>query len=111
MFDLFRYAQPIKWLHQLMSFVSLLAAVLWLYFSVIHKQLMQRMIDGQAELLDALIGFPLVLALAIVIYASVYWFIKWLLIMFWPQSLTLPPETEEHFDPSQDDDVSDTSKR
>lgn len=104
MFDLFRYAHPSKKLHQIMVLVSAAAALLWLYYTIIAQQLLPRMIKGETELLDALIGFPLVIALAIVIYAIVYWSIKWLIIFIAPQKLTLPPEEhEEEFDPSTHD--------
>lgn len=105
MLDLFRYAHPPKKTQRLMVLVSSIAALFWLYFSIIQQQLLQRMLEGKAQILDALIGFPLVIALAIVIYATVYWFIKWIIILLAPQTLTLPPEEDEvEFDPSDDHD-------
>ncbi|WP_156018276.1 hypothetical protein [Thiomicrospira pelophila] len=105
MLDLFRYAHPSKRLHQIMVLISSAASVIWLYYTIIAQQLLPRMIKGETELLDALIGFPLVLALAIVIYAIVYWSIKWFIIFVAPQKLTLPPEEHEvEFDPSSQND-------
>lgn len=105
MLDLFRYAHPSKKLHQIMVLISAFAALMWLYYTVVAQQLLPRMIKGETELLDSLIGFPLILALAIVIYAIVYWSIKWLIIFISPQKLSLPPEEDEvEFDPSTQDD-------
>ncbi|MBE0493357.1 MAG: hypothetical protein IBX48_03360 [Thiomicrospira sp.] len=105
MLDLFRYAHPSKKLHQIMVLISAIAALMWLYYTVVAQQLLPRMIKGETELLDSLIGFPLILALAIVIYAIVYWSIKWLIIFIAPQKLSLPPEEDEvEFDPSTQDD-------
>lgn len=111
MLDLFRYAHPSKKLHLTMVLASSSAALTWLYYTIVNQQLLPRMLKGETELLDALIGFPLVLALSIVIYAIVYWSIKWLIIFIAPQKLTLPPEEDEvEFDPSSQDDLPPSDK-
>lgn len=103
--ELFRYGHLPKKVHQLMFWAGLVAAGFWLNFSIIKMQLWPRLLAGETELLDALIGFPLVLALAIVVYAVVFWAIKLVIILTYPQWLTLPPEADEvEFDPSRDDD-------
>ena len=107
MLELFRYAAPPVWYHRLMVILSLGMAFIWLYFTVIHKQLVQRMLEGNTDLLDALIGFQLILELTVVIYASVFWLLKWLLILVAPQYLTLPPnEDEQLLNSNQSDDTS-----
>lgn len=94
MLDHFRYGQLPKPIHRLMVAIGLFAGVSWLYFSIIEKQLIERLISGQAELLDALIGFPLVLALAVVVYAIIVWAIKLLIILIAPHWIELPAEDE-----------------
>ena len=93
--ELFRYGRGPRVWHFLMGLSAWLCAIGWLYFAFISKQFIQRMIEGQAELLDALIGLPLILALTLVIYASVYWAIKLILIIAQPNAFILPPEYKD----------------
>lgn len=97
MLEYFRYGQLPKSINQIMTALGLSAAIIWLYYSIVEKRLMDRLLTGQAELLDALIGFPLVLALAIVIYATVVWSIKLSIIFIAPKLITLPPQDELEF--------------
>ncbi|WP_319379645.1 hypothetical protein [Thiomicrorhabdus sp.] len=67
--------------------LSLGAVILWLYFTFIEKSLVSKVFEGQALLIDLLFGLPLVLALAVVIYASVFWSLKLVLVIAFPQFL------------------------
>jgi hypothetical protein len=98
MLALFRYGSPPVWYQRMMWVCGLVAVAMWLYFTVIHMQLIDRMREGQTDLFDALIGFPLVLALTVVIYASVLWVLKWALIFVAPHVLTMPPDDSSHFE-------------
>ncbi len=98
MLSLFRYGSPPVWYQRTMLGCGLAAVAVWLYFTVIHMQLIQRMREGQTDLFDALIGFPLVLALTVVIYASVLWLLKWGLIFVAPHTLTMPVDELSHFE-------------
>lgn len=103
MLDHFRYGQLPKPIARLLFILGLTAALAWLYFSIIEKQLIDRLLSGQTELLDALIGFPLVLALAIVVYAIIVWALKIVIIFLAPHWIEMPAEDEldanDHQDP------------
>ncbi|MBF6056894.1 MULTISPECIES: hypothetical protein [Thiomicrorhabdus] len=75
--------------------ISLVAVVVWLYFTFVEKSLISRLFEGQALLIDLLLGLPLVLALAVVIYASVFWTLKLILVLAFPQFLQT---IETHYD-------------
>ena len=62
-------------------FISLASVVGWLYFTFIHKNLMQMLFEGQALIVDLVFGLPLVLALAVVVYATVFWVFKLILVI------------------------------
>lgn len=94
--ELFRYGQLPKWAHRGLLLASLMAASYWLYFSIVKMELLPRLLAGETLILDAIVGFPLVLALAIVVYAVVYWATKIVFIILSPHWLTLPPD---HHDP------------
>lgn len=73
--------------------LSLLSVVFWLYFTFIEKALLQKLFAGQALIVDLVFGLPLVLALAVVIYATVYWTFKVVIILLLPQLVThIEPE-------------------
>lgn len=104
MLDLFRYGVLPRSMHLIMLGLGWLAALYWLYFTIIHKELLQRLLKGETHLLDALVGFPLILALAVVVYAIVFWLLKVVVILIAPHRLTMPKEEGEHeFDPSDPD--------
>lgn len=63
------------------------SVVYWLYFAFLEKALLAKLLSGQAMIIDLIFGLPLVLAMAIVIYALIYWSIKLLLILFFPQGI------------------------
>ncbi|WP_044406202.1 hypothetical protein [Thiomicrospira microaerophila] len=106
---LFRYGKLPKITHQLLLAASLIAASYWLYFAIVKMQLLPRFLAGEALILDAVVGFPLVLALAIVVYAVVFWLVKLMVIIFYPSWLTLPSDyyddaDESYFDPTEPPD-------
>ncbi|MBN2647585.1 MAG: hypothetical protein JXR44_07365 [Thiotrichales bacterium] len=80
--------------------LSWLAVFLWLEFAFLQKSLLDKMLAGHALLIDLLLGVPLVLAMAIMIYALVYWGIKVGLIYFYPAGV-VPIEQPEALDSIQ----------
>lgn len=87
--------------------LSWIATLYWLHFAFIEKELFGKIQAGHALLIDLLFGLPLVLAFAVMIYATVYWLIKVILVLLWPAALvakpqapieeTFSPEDEQHF--------------
>jgi hypothetical protein len=67
--------------------LSWLAVLAWLYFSFVEKELWFKLLAGDAILVDLLLGIPLVLMLAVVVYATVYWFFKLIIIALFPQAV------------------------
>jgi len=93
MLCLFRNTKIDSRINHYVVLISLFAVVAWLYFTFVEKALMQKLFDGQALIVDLVFGLPLVLALAIVIYATVYWTLKLLIIFLLPQFVThIEPE-------------------
>ncbi|BBP45976.1 hypothetical protein THMIRHAS_13490 [Thiosulfatimonas sediminis] len=80
--------------------LSWLAVFFWLEFAFIEKALVDKVFAGHALIVDLVFGLPLVLALAIVIYAMVYWSIKAVCIFLFPALVEpvpqeLPSEVQE----------------
>ena len=48
---------------------------------------MSKLFEGKALIVDLVFGLPLVLAMAIVVYASVYWLLKLIVIFLLPQAI------------------------
>ena len=99
MLCLFRNTKLHPTLNLMGIIVSLAAVAAWLYFTFIHKNLFTMLFEGQALIVDLVFGLPLVLALAVVVYATVYWTFKLIIIALLPQ-YTL------HIDPQEPDDSS-----
>jgi len=76
MLCLFRNTQIHTSLNRYAVLISLSAVVAWLYFTFVEKDLFNKLIEGKALIVDLVFGLPLVLALAIVVYATVYWVLK-----------------------------------
>ncbi|AEG31574.1 hypothetical protein [Thiomicrospira cyclica] len=95
MLERFRYAKPGPLLHKLMSIVAWTAAIGWLYFTLINQAFIQRIFTGQTDLLDLILGLPLILSLAVVIYAMAYWATKLVVIVWKPHWLAFP---DDHYD-------------
>lgn len=94
MLCLFRNSVLTRRLHFLGSLLSWLAVGAWLHFSFVEKALWFKLLAGDAILVDLLLGIPLVLMLAVVVYATVFWLFKLLIIALFPQGVVpvTPPE-------------------
>ncbi len=95
MLERFRYAKPGPTLHRLMAIFAWLAAIAWLYFTLINHAFIARILVGQTDLLDLILGLPLILSLAVVIYAMAYWAAKLMIIVWKPHWLAFP---DDHYD-------------
>lgn len=76
----------------------------WLYFAFIEKSLMNKLIEGKALIVDLVFGLPLVLALAVVVYALVYWTLKLIVIFLIPQAI-VRIDADESFPENMDDEI------
>lgn len=95
MLCLFRNTKIHPSLNRYTVFISMLAVFGWLYFTFIHKDLLNKLFAGQALIVDLVFGLPLVLALAVVVYATSYWFLKLAIILLIPQAiLKIEPDND-----------------
>lgn len=83
--------------------LSLLGVVLWLHFTFVEKAFLQKIMAGEAVIVDLVFGLPLVLSLAVVVYALIYWSIKVLLIYLWPQAMVQLQEASTLVDSDADE--------
>ncbi|KUJ72142.1 hypothetical protein [Thiomicrospira sp. WB1] len=95
MFCLFRNSRILSPWHIGVLLVSLSGVVYWLHFAFIQKAFWQTVLSGQALFVDLLLGLPVVLIFAVVIYAMIYWVLKLLLIFLWPQAIEMLPDSAE----------------
>ena len=101
MFILFSNSKIHPKFNRYVVLLACFAVCYWLYFAFFEKALLSKLLSGQAMIIDLVFGLPLVLAMAIVIYALVYWSIKVSLILFFPngivevQSDETPEEIEQ----------------
>jgi len=72
--------------------LSWIGTLYWLYFAFIEKALFDKITAGHALIVDLVFGLPLVFAVAIMIYATIYWGIKAVLATVFPMAL-VPKET------------------
>lgn len=93
--SLFIYGRLHPGIHRWLNGAGFCAAMGWLYYALVYKQFISRFISGNLQLLDILVGLPLVIALAPVLYALIYWSAKWMIIFFRPQWISMPPEVDE----------------
>ena len=103
MLCLFRNTKIHPRLNKYAILVSLIAVLGWLYFTFIEKNLLQKLFECQALIVDLVFGLPLVLALAIVVYATVYWVLKLLVIVLLPQAIIHIDSDEVHADVLEED--------
>lgn len=103
MLCLFRNTKIHPRLNKYAILVSLIAVLGWLYFTFIEKNLLQKLFEGQALIVDLVFGLPLVLALAIVVYATVYWVLKLLVIVLLPQAIVHIDSDDVHADVLEED--------
>jgi hypothetical protein len=96
MLCLFRNSRIHPRLDRYAILASLISVFAWLYFAFIEKSLLTKLLEGKALIVDLVFGVPLVLALAIVVYALVYWTLKLIVILLLPQAIIhIEPETTE----------------
>ncbi|MBD3822538.1 MAG: hypothetical protein IE914_09820 [Thiotrichales bacterium] len=103
MFCLFRNSKIRYPLNLWVWLASMAPVVYWLYFAFVEKSFLQNFLSGQSLFIDLLLGLPIVLIFGIVIYAMIYWLLKFIVIMFWPQmieKLDVTSEEEQMPDPS-----------
>ncbi len=107
MFCLFknsRIAYPLNWWVWL---ASLSGTGYWLYFAFIEKAFLQKVFAGQALFVDLLLGLPVVLVFALVVYAMIFWGLKVLIILFWSDKIIQLPsdasELSDELDPTLED--------
>lgn len=84
MFDLFknsRLSYPLNWI---VWGISIAGVLYWLFFAFIEKAFLDRVLGGTALLVDLLLGLPVVLIFALVVYAMIYWGLKLLVILLLP---------------------------
>ncbi|WP_321323348.1 hypothetical protein [Thiomicrorhabdus sp.] len=90
--------------------ISLASVIGWLYFTFIHKNLFEMLFEGQALIVDLVFGLPLVLALAVVIYATVYWVFKLIVILLLP-SMVVHVDPEDEIYSTVHDDLSELEQQ
>ncbi len=93
--SLFLYGRLSPRVHRTANWIGMGVALSWLYFALVYKQFISRFITGKLQLIDLLVGLPLVIALAPVLYALVYWSVKWLVIIFWPHLISAPIDHDD----------------
>ncbi|PLA74352.1 hypothetical protein CYQ88_06590 [Hydrogenovibrio sp. SC-1] len=84
MFDLFknsRLSYPLNWI---VWGISVSGVLYWLFFAFIEKAFLDRVFGGTALFVDLLLGLPVVLIFALVVYALIYWGLKVLVILLLP---------------------------
>lgn len=84
MFDLFknsRLSYPLNWI---VWGISVSGVLYWLFFAFIEKGFLDRVLGGTALFVDLLLGLPVVLIFALVVYALIYWGLKVLVILLLP---------------------------
>ncbi|MDG6772918.1 hypothetical protein QCB45_01105 [Thiomicrorhabdus sp. ZW0627] len=102
MFCLFKNSHIHPALNRYVVLLSWLGVVAWLYFAFIEKELVLKLFKGHAVMVDLLLGIPLVLMLAVVVYATIYWLFKLLIIYLLPHAVI--PANQEDLTDSLDDE-------
>ncbi len=95
MFCLFRNSHIHPSLNRYVILLSLSGVIGWLYFTIIEKSLVNMVMSGDALIVDLVFGLPLVLMMAVVVYATIYWTCKILIIIALPKFI-MPTEPEEN---------------
>jgi len=72
-----------------------IGVLFWLNFTFLEKELVFKVMSGEAILVDLLFGLPLVLMLAVVVYATIYWFLKLVIVYLFPQAIMPASELDE----------------
>lgn len=107
MFCLFRNSQIEPRLNRYVILLSLIGVMAWLYFSFVEKSLVGKVLSGEALIVDLVFGLPLVLMLAVVVYACIYWGCKLLIILLLPDSIIMKSdETQQLEDEMSEEEIS-----
>ena len=101
MFCLFKNAVLPRWGQWLSGFAGWSIALWWLYFTMIEQGLGEKVLNGHALLVDLLLALPLVLFMAVILYALFYWLVRACIIVFFRQQVSFPTPKEA------DEDLSD----
>lgn len=112
MFCLFRNSHIHPSLNRYVILLSLFGVIGWLYFTLIEKSLVNMVVSGEALIVDLVFGLPLVLMMAVVVYATIYWTCKILIIIALPQ-LIVPaaPEMDVLREQLEEDNIQDLEER
>ena len=102
MFCLFKNSHLIPKVNWLLIAFAWLGALAWLNFTFIEKDLVFKVIGGKAILVDLLFGVPLVLMLAVVVYATIYWFLKLVVVYLFPQAIMPVSELDQQAELAED---------
>jgi hypothetical protein len=84
MFCLFRNSRFIYPLNYIVFVLSIAPVFYWLYFALVEKSFLDNFIKGQTLFVDLLLGLPVVLLFAVIIYAMIYWTLKVITILVAP---------------------------
>lgn len=84
MFCLFKNSRLRYPLNFLVWGISIFGVLYWLNFAFIEKAFLEKFFGGEVLFVDLLLGLPVVLIFALVIYAVIYWGLKVLVILFVP---------------------------
>jgi len=99
MFCLFKNAILPRWGQWFSWLAGWGVALWWLYFALFDQGLGSKILNGQALLIDLLLALPLVLFMAVILYAFFYWLARILVIVFFRSQVTFR-------EPDEDDDLS-----
>lgn len=106
MFCLFRNSHIHPRLNRYVILLSLFGVIGWLYFAIIEKSLVSMLMSGEALIVDLVFGLPLVLMMAVVVYATIYWACKLLIIIALPKFIMPPtPEIDELQEQLEEDHI------
>lgn len=111
MFCLFKNSHLTPKVNFFVAAISWIAALAWLNFTFIEKELVLKVIAGEAILLDLLLGIPLVLMLAVVVYATVFWFIKLIIVYLFPRAIAPASEYDSQSELLEDPDLEETLQK
>lgn len=103
MFCLFRNSHIHPSLNRYVILLSLFAVIAWLYFTMVEKSLVSMVVSGEALIVDLVFGLPLVLMMGVVVYATIYWTCKILIIIALPQFI-IPPAAEDDLQEQLEED-------
>lgn len=108
MFCLFKNSRIAFPFNYLVLGISLFGVGYWLHFAFIEKAFLETVFSGQALFVDLLLGLPVVLIFALVVYALIFWGLKVVMILLTPQwivQLDVPSsELSDQLDPALGDD-------